>query len=399
MFLTHLECSACALRHDSSRLQNLCLSCGKPLFAIVDLAAASQTLKRETLATREKSLWRYREVLPLPGNAEPVSLGEGGTPLLRAEKFGDDIDLWIKDESTNPTQSFKARGMSVAVSMAKHLGATKLAVPSAGNAGGALAAYAARAGLEAHIFMPRDTPRANVTECRELGAHVTLIDGLITDCGAEIARRKAKEGWFDMSTLKEPYRVEGKKTLGYELAEQCDWEHRKSSHARDVRSELPDVILYPTGGGTGLIGMWKAFDEMEALGWIGRKRPRMFAVQASGCAPIVRAFEAGEKTAAEFPDARTIASGLRVPKAIGDFLILKILRESNGGAIAIDDREMIRVAREVGSKEGLFVAPEAAACFAALKSLRSAGKIRSGERVVIFNTGSGIKYLDCYQGQ
>jgi threonine synthase len=383
MFLQHLECTACGLRHDSSHLQNLCLSCGKPLFAIVDLAAASRTLKRETLATREKSLWRYREVLPLPHDVEPVSLGEGGTPLLRAQNFGRDIDLWIKDESLNPTQSFKARGMSVAVSMAQHLGATKLAVPSAGNAGGALAAYAARAGLEAHVLMPCDTPRANIIECHELGAHVTLIDGLITDCGAEIARRKTTEGWFDMSTLKEPYRVEGKKTLGYELAEQCNW-------------QLPDVVLYPTGGGTGLIGMWKAFDEMEALGWIGKKRPRMFAVQASGCAPIVRAFEAGEKNAAEFPDAHTIASGLRVPKAIGDFLILKILRQSNGGAIAVDDEGMIRAAREVGSSEGLFVAPEAAACFAALKALRSAGKIGSGERVVIFNTGSGIKYLDSY---
>src|SRR5438874_3581203 len=383
MFLKHLECSACGLHHEWSRLQNVCLSCQKPLFAIVDLAAASRTLTREALATREKSLWRYRAVLPLPDNVEPISLGEGGTPLLRARKFAADLDVWIKDESLNPTQSFKARGMSVAVSMAKYLGATKLAVPSAGNAGGALAAYAARAGLEAHIFMPRDTPRANIVECRELGADVTLIDGLITDCGAEIARRKTKEGWFDMSTLKEPYRVEGKKTLGYELAEQCDW-------------QLPDAILYPTGGGTGLIGMWKAFDELETLGWIGRKRPRMFAVQAVGCAPIVRAFERGEKTAAEFPNACTIAAGLRVPKAIGDFLILEILRESNGGAIAVDDKEMIRVAREVGSKEGRFVCPEGAACFAALKSLRSKGKIASGERVLIFNTGSGVKYLDCY---
>jgi threonine synthase len=396
MFLKHLECSACGLHHEWSQLQNVCLSCQKPLFAIVDLAAASRTLTREALATREKSLWRYREVLPLPDNVEPVSLGEGGTPLLRAKKFADDIDLWIKDESLNPTQSFKARGMSVAVSMAKHLGATKLAAPSAGNAGGALAAYAARAGLEAHIFMPRDTPRANIIECRELGAHVTLIDGLITDCGAEVARRKAEEGWFDVSTLKEPYRVEGKKTLGYELAEQCAWQHRKS-RARDLWSELPDVILYPTGGGTGLIGMWKAFDEMEALGWIGGKRPRMFAVQADGCAPIVRAFEAGENSAGEFLNAHTIASGLRVPKAIGDFLILNILRQSNGGAIAVDDEEMIRVAREVGSKEGLFVCPEGAACFAALKSLRSAGKIASGERVIIFNTGSGIKYLEYYE--
>ena len=387
MFLKHLECSACGLQHEWSRLQNLCVSCQKPLLAIVDLAAASRTLTRESLATREKSLWRYREVLPLPGELEPVSLGEGGTPLLRASgscRTGD-IDLWIKEESLNPTQSFKARGMTVAVSMAKYLGAEKLAVPSAGNAGGALAAYAARAGLEAHILMPRDTPRANIIECRELAAHVTLIDGLITDCAAEIARRKEKEGWFDMSTLKEPYRVEGKKTLGYELAEQCNW-------------QLPDVIVYPTGGGTGLIGMWKAFDEMEMLGWIGKKRPRMFAVQATGCAPIVRAFEAGEKTAAEFSDAHTIASGLRVPKAIGDFLILNILRQSKGGAVAVDDEEMIRIARDVGSKEGLFVSPEGAACFAAFKSLHRAGKVGSGEQVVIFNTGSGLKYLECYNG-
>src|SRR6476646_8905905 len=397
MFLKRLECSACGREHEWSRLQNLCGSCNKPLFAIVDLVAASRTLTCETLLGREKSLWRYREVLPLPSDVEPVSLGEGGTPLLHASKFADDVDLWIKDESLNPTQSFKARGMSVAVSMAKYLGATKLAVPSAGNAGGALAAYAARAGVEAHVCMPRDTPRANIVECRELGAHVTLIDGLITDCAAEIGRREANEGWFDMSTLKEPYRGEGKKTLGYELAEQLNWQHRKSSRARDLRSELPDVILYPAGGGTGLIGMWKAFDEMEALGWIGKKRPRMFAVQATGCAPIVRAFEAGEKSAAEIPDAHTIASGLRVPKAIGDFLILKILRESNGGAIAVDDKEMIRVAREVGANEGLFVCPEGAACFVALKLLRLAGKIASGERVVILNTGSGIKYLECYE--
>lgn len=383
VFVSHLECSSCGLHHEWSRLQSLCTSCQKPLFAVVDLAKTGEALTHEALATRGKSLWRYRELLPLPAGVEPVSLGEGGTPLLQATKFVIDVDLWVKDESLNPTQSFKARGMSVAVSMAKHLGAEKLAVPSAGNAGGALAAYAARAGLEAHICMPRDTPQANLIECRELGARVELIDGLISDCGAAIARRKEKEGWFDMSTLKEPYRVEGKKTLGYELAEQLNW-------------QLPDVILYPTGGGTGLIGMWKAFDEMEALGWIGQKRPRMFAVRASGCAPIVRAFDAGEKSAVEFPNPYTCASGLRVPRAIGDFLILKILRESKGGAVAIDDEEMIRVAREVGTNEGLFVCPEAAACFAALKSLCAAGKIASSERVVIFNTGSGIKYLECY---
>src|SRR5438477_2111924 len=384
MFLTHLRCTSCGLRHEWSILQNLCTACQKPLFPTYDLAAVSRVLTREALTTRQKSLWRYREMLPLPAEVEPITLGEGGTPLLRAAKFGGGLDLWIKDEAQTPTQSFKARGMAVAVSMAKHLGATKLAVPTAGNAGGALAAYAARAGLEAHIFMPRDTPRANIIECRELGAHVVLIDGLITDCGAEIARRKAAEGWFEMSTLKEPYRVEGKKTLGYELAEQLDW-------------VLPDVILYPTGGGTGLIGMWKAFDEMEALGWIGSARPRMFSVQASGCAPIVRAFEAGEKTAAEFPDAQTCASGLRVPKAIADFLMLKILRESNGGAVMVDDEEMIRITREVGSSEGLFVAPEGAACFAAVKSLLVDGQIAREERIVIFNTGSGIKYLDCYE--
>ncbi len=388
MFLTHLSCTACGLRHQWSQLQNLCTACQKPLFPVYDLAAAGRTLRPETLAQREKSLWRYREVLPLPLEVEPVSLGEGGTPLLRAERFGEAagfLDLWIKDESLNPTQSFKARGMAVAVSMAKYLGATKLAVPTAGNAGGALAAYAARAGLEAHIFMPSDTPRANVIECRETGAHVTMIDGLITDCGAEIARRKEKEGWFDMSTLKEPYRVEGKKTLGYELAEQSNW-------------ELPDVILYPTGGGTGLIGMWKAFDEMETMGWIGAKRPRMYSVQAAGCAPIVRAFERGETNAAEFPDAHTRASGLRVPKAVGDFLMLQILRDSKGGAVAVDDATMIRVTRDVGAKEGLFVAPEGAACFAALQSLAGEGKIEADERVVIFNTGSGIKYLECYEG-
>ena len=314
---------------------------------------------------------------------EPVSLGEGGTPLLRAKRFAPDVDLWIKDESLNPTQSFKARGMSVAVSMAKYLGASKLALPSAGNAGGALAAYAAAAGLEAHIFMPRDAPRANIVECRELGADVELVDGLITDCAAEIARRKERAGWFDMSTLKEPYRIEGKKTLGYELAEQMDW-------------KLPHAILYPTGGGTGLIGMWKAFDEMAALGWLDNYRPRMFSIQASGCTPIVRAFESGEKFSTEFPKAHTIASGLRVPKAIGDFLILRILRQSNGGAVAIDDDDIIHTVREVGSTEGLFVAPESAACFAALKQLLAGGKIHTGERVVIFNTGSGVKYLDCF---
>jgi threonine synthase len=387
MFLTHLVCSACDTEHDAAWLQNLCTKCHKPLVAKYDLKTVSRKLTRQKLRARaDNSLWRFRELLPLPQNVDPVSLGEGGTPLLRADRFGDLLglaDLWIKDESVNPTQSFKARGMSVAVSMAKHLGTTKLAVPSAGNAGGALAAYAARAEVEAHVFMLRDTPRANIIECRQLGAHVTLIDGLITDCAAEIARRKTQEEWFEMSTLKEPYRLEGKKTLGYELAEQLGW-------------RLPDVILYPTGGGTGLIGMWKAFEEMEALGWIDAKRPRMYSVQASGCAPIVRAFEAGADHAVEFPNAETRASGLRVPKAIGDFLMLRILRQSGGGAIAITDEDMIRVTREVGAAEGLFIAPEGAACFAALPSLIDSGQIQRDENVVIFNTGSGIKYLECY---
>jgi threonine synthase len=386
MFLKHLRCTACDRIHDWSQLQNLCSACQKPLFAEYDFAAIARLLTREALATREKSLWRYRELLPLPLDVEPVSFGEGGTPLLRAPRFGESLgltNLWIKDEGQNPTQSFKARGMAVAVSMAKYLGAEKLAAPSAGNAGGALAAYAARAGLEAHIFMPNDTPKANVIECRETGAHVTLIDGLITDCGTEIARRKEKEGWFDVSTLKEPYRVEGKKTLGYEIAEQLAW-------------QLPDVVLYPTGGGTGLVGMWKAFAELESLGWIGSQRPRMYSVQASGCAPIVKAFDGGATSAAEFPNATTRASGLRVPKAVGDFLILRILRDSCGGAIAIEDEEMIRGTREVGAQEGLFVAPEGAACFVALRKLVEAGRIAANERVVIFNTGSGIKYLECY---
>src|SRR5438270_11351462 len=386
MNVTHLECGACGLRHEAQRLHNLCTECGKPLLVRYDFVRAARSLTKESLKHRNPDLWRYREVLPVERDEDIVSLGEGFTPLLRATRLGAQLglsELYIKDEGQNPTQSFKARGMTAAVSMAKELGAHKLAVPSAGNAAGALAAYAARAGLEAHIFMPRDTPKANVIECEQTGAQVTLMDGLITDCGAEVARRKDAEGWFDVSTLKEPYRIEGKKTLGYELAEQLNW-------------ELPEVIIYPTGGGTGLIGMWKAFDEMERLGWIGQKRPRMFSVQAEGCAPIVRAFETGENSAAEFPDARTLAAGLRVPKAIGDFLILNILRQSNGGAIAVTDEEMIRAAAEVASSEGLFVAPEGAACFAALRSLLSSGKISPNERVVIFNTGSGIKYLDCY---
>src|ERR687889_562808 len=383
MNVTHLECALCGLEHEAHRLHNLCRACGKPLLVRYDLERSKTTLTKESLASRRPDLWRYREVLPVDSDENIISLGEGWTPLLRARRLGKRIkihELYIKDESQNPTQSFKARGMAAAVSMAKELGARKLAVPSAGNAAGALAAYAARAGLEAHIFMPRDTPRANIVECRETGAHVTLIEGLITDCGAIVAQRKEAEGWFDVSTLKEPYRVEGKKTLGYELAEQMDW-------------TLPDVIIYPTGGGTGLVGMWKAFDEMQELGWIDSKRPRMVTVQASGCAPIVRAFEEGKREAAEFQNASTVASGLRVPRAIGDFLILDALRASNGTAVSVTDEELLAAVREIGAAEGLFVAPEGAACLPALRKLIERGEVNGDERVVLFNTGAGVKYL------
>ena len=386
MNVTHLECAACNLEHEARRLLNLCRECGKPLLVRYDLERARATLTKESLTGRRSDLWRYREVLPVDDDANIVSLGEGWTPLLRAERLGKTLgidQLYIKDESQNPTQSFKARGMSAAVSMAKELGARKLAVPSAGNAAGALAAYAARAGLECFIFMPRDTPRANVVECEQTGAHVTLIDGLITDCGAEVARRKDAEGWFDVSTLKEPYRVEGKKTLGYELAEQFDW-------------KLPDVIIYPTGGGTGLIGMWKAFAEMEQLGWIGAERPRMVTVQASGCAPIVRALAEGKRFADEFKDAETVASGLRVPKAIGDFLILDAIRASQGTAVAVSDEELIAATGEIGALEGIFCAPEGAACLPALRKLLAAGEVDTSERVVLFNTGAGVKYLEAF---
>lgn len=390
MHLTHLACTLCGQSHDATVPQNVSTCCGKPLFAHYDLAAAARTLTRESLRTRTKSLWRYREVLPTKSDNDIVTLGEGFTPLLPAPRLGAKHGLkklFIKDEAQNPTGSFKARGMTTAVSMAKQFGLKKLAVPSAGNAAGALAAYAARAGMEAHIFMPRDTPRANVIECEQMGAHVTLINGLITDCGAEVAKRKTAEGWFDVSTLKEPYRAEGKKTLGYELAEQLDW-------------TLPDVILYPTGGGTGLIGMWKAFDEMRKLGLLpaSAKAPRMYTVQATGCQPIVRAFETGEKFAAEHVGAHTKASGLRVPKAIGDFIMLDALRSSGGGAIAVSDDEMITSTKEVGAAEGVFPAPEGAACYAALKRLLAAGKVQPEETVVLFNTSTGLKYLECYGG-
>ena len=386
MFLTELVCGLCRQSHSKSQLQTVCRVCGRPLLAAYDLSAISRILSKDDLAGRGPSLWRYREILPLPLDEEPVTLSEGWTPLLPAHRFGKEIGLrkiWIKDEAQNPTGTFKARGMSVAVSMARHLGVKALAVPSAGNAAGALAAYAARAGMQAHLFMPSDTPRANIVECTAIGAHVTLVDGLITDCAREVAKRTETEGWFDLSTLKEPYRVEGKKTLGYEIAEQFRW-------------QLPDVILYPTGGGTGLVGMWKAFNEMEQLGWISSKRPRMVAVQAAGCCPIVAAFASGERFAVLYPNASTIASGLRVPKAIGDFLILDAIHQSRGTALAISDSEMIRAVGNVGAAEGLFIAPESAACCAAAEKLAKSGWIQPEETTVIFSTGTGIKYLECF---
>jgi threonine synthase len=386
MNVTHLECALCGLRHEAGILQNLCIECGKPLLVRYYLEKAAQTMKKERLASRESSLWRYREVLPVADWNNVVSFGEGWTPLLSADKLAESLpiklDLFIKDEGQNPTQSFKARGMTAAISMAKEFGIRKVAVPSAGNAAGAMAAYAARAGMEAHIFMPSDTPAANIVECRQTGANVTLIDGLITDCGKIVAERKQAEGWFDVSTLKEPYRVEGKKTMGYELYEQLQ--------------ELPDVIIYPTGGGTGLIGMWKAFDEMQAMGWIGPKRPRMVTVQSETCAPIVRAFEKGERFADEFGNASTVASGLRVPKAIGDFLILDAIRDSGGTAIAVTDSELTDAVAEIGAATGIFCAPEGAACLPALRKLIDVGQVNSGETVVLFNTGSGIKYLEAF---
>ena len=386
MNVTHLYCSACGQPHAAKQLINLC-DCGKPLMVAYDLERAARAMRKDQLAGREPSLWRYREVLPVEDERNRLTLGEGMTPLVSAERLGARLampHLYIKDESLNPTQSFKARGMAVAVSMAKELGAKKLAAPSAGNAAGALAAYAAKAGLEAHIFMPRDTPIANIIECQQTGAHVTLIDGLITDCGRIVGERKTAEGWFDVSTLKEPYRVEGKKTMGYELAEQLNW-------------ELPDVILYPTGGGTGLIGMWKAFDEMEQMGWIGSRRPRMVTVQAEGCAPIVRAFESGAAVGADIPDAHTCASGLRVPRAIGDFIMLDILRKSGGTAVSVTDMELLAAVAEIGAAEGIFAAPEGAACLPALKKLIERGEVDRNERIVLFNTGAGIKYLECFQ--
>ncbi len=382
-FAQEILCSRCHKLFSLTQLLSLC-SCGSPLLVRYDLKKASGAIAKSFLRDRTPTLWRYRELLPLENDANLVSLGEGFTPLLEAKTLAGQCGvqrLWIKDEAQNPTGSFKDRGLSLAVSRAKELGVKKVAIPSAGNAGGSLSAYAARAGIEAHVFMSKDTPLANQIEAQQYGAQLTLVDGLITDCGKLIAERKAAEGWFDVSTLKEPYRVEGKKTMGYEIAEQLNW-------------SLPDVIIYPTGGGTGLIGMWKAFKEMEELAWIGSKRPRMVSVQASGCAPIVKAFIEGKETADPWSQAETVASGLRVPQAAGDFLMLRALRESNGTAVSVSDDEMLAEIPRIGRAEGIFFCPEGAACVAALRRLTQQRWIKTTDEVVIFNTASGLKYLD-----
>src|SRR5712692_5218658 len=378
-----LECSACGKKYEASKEQHLCV-CGKPLFARYDLRRAASTLTLENLKSRPRTLWRYAEVLP---NDPPISLGEGMTALVHAKRLGTSMDLnrlYVKDEGLNPTGSFKARGMTVAVARAKQLGAMALAAPTAGNAGGALAAYAAAAGLPAVIVMPADTPAANVIESQAFGADVRKLNGLISDCGKYVAENKDREGWFDVSTLKEPYRIEGKKTMGYELWEQFD-------------GKLPDVVIYPTGGGVGLIGMCKGFDEMEAMGWIGKQRPRMVSVQAAGCAPIVRAFEKGSDASEFWENAATAASGLRVPKALGDFLILAMIRATRGTAVSATDSEMLAAAKQLAASEGIFAAPEGAATVVAAQKLAQSGWIKPQETVVLFNTGCGYKYPETWQ--
>ena len=383
MPLTHLECTKCATRHAPGTVLNLC-ACGAPLFARYDLGRAAREMRPGQLALRAPTLWRYQEVLPVENAQDRVSLGEGFTPLLPAPRLGAALGLaalLIKDEGGNPTGSFKARGLALAVSMAKALGARDVCLPSAGNAGSALAAYAARGGLRAHVFLPKDTARCFLMETEAYGAEITMVDGLITDAGRLCAERAKEQGWYECATLKEPYRVEGKKTMGYEIAEQLAW-------------KLPDAILYPTGGGTGLIGMWKAFEELEAMGFIGCERPRMYAIQADGCAPIVKAFREGKDDAPLWENAATHAHGLRVPKALGDFLILRALRESKGGAVEVTEAEIIAGVKEAAAHEGIFMAPEGGACVAAARKLVAAGDLEPDASVVVFNTGTGFKYVD-----
>ena len=391
-FVTHLECSATGERHEADRLHGLSRA-GKPLLVRYDLAALGEAIDKETLARRPADMWRYREFLPVRRCENIVSLGETVTPIVAVPRLAAKLgggNLLIKDEGRLPTASFKARGLGMAVSMAKELGVGRMAIPTAGNAGAALAAYASRAGIEAYVFCPDDAPEVAISEIEYQGAKVYRVNGLINDCGKIVGEGREAMGWFDASTLKEPYRIEGKKTMGLELAEQFGW-------------DVPDVIFYPTGGGTGLIGMWKAFAELGAIGWIGDKRPRMVAVQAAGCAPIVKAFEAGAEHAEPWPDAHTIAAGMRVPAAIGDFLILRAVRESNGFAIAVDDETIEAARAEVASGEGLHLCPEGAATYAAYEQALSDGRVSKDETTLLFNCGNGLKYpmppvtrrLDC----
>lgn len=375
-FVTHLECSMTGQHYPADRLHGLS-DAGRPLLVRYDLAGVKAALSRAALAERPADLWRYRELLPVRAARDIVSLGETMTPILPLTRQGD--DLWVKDEGRLPTGSFKARGLVMAISMAKALGVTTIAMPTNGNAGAAAAAYAARAGMAAVILCPADTPEINVREIAAQGARVYRVNGLIDDCGKLVAAGKAERGWFDLSTLKEPYRIEGKKTMGLELAEQLGW-------------ELPDAIFYPTGGGTGLIGMWKAFDELEALGWIGPKRPRMYAVQAEGCAPIVRAFESGARHATRWEDAHTIAAGIRVPQAVGDFLILDAVRASGGAALAVSDAAIAEAVDDAAREDGVLMCPEGGATLAAYRDARRRGMVAPGERVVLFNCATGLKY-------
>jgi threonine synthase len=380
-FVTHLECSATGERYAADELHNLSRA-GKPLLVRYDLAGVRKALSKDALATRPHDLWRYRELLPVRRLGDIVSLGEAVTPVVAMGKLAKSLgasEILVKDEGRLPTGSFKARGLVMAVSMAKALGVAHMAMPTNGNAGAALAAYASRAGIKTTIFCPEDTPEVNVSEIALQGASVYRVNGLIDDCGKIVAEGKAKVGWFDTSTLKEPYRIEGKKTMGLELAEQLGW-------------QVPDVILYPTGGGTGLIGMWKAFAELEAIGFIGKKRPRMVAVQAAGCAPMVRAYEAGEEHAPRWENAHTIAAGIRVPQAVGDFLILRAVRESGGFAIAVEDDAITAALDEVARLEGFLMCPEGAATYAAWKQALADGRIRRDEQAVLFNCATGLKY-------
>jgi threonine synthase len=383
-FLSHLSCSACGAEHGASEIQTVCRSCGAALLAVYDLDLARKTIRRPSISARAGTMWRYIEMLPVRDPGAIISLGEGWTPLIALRREGAAAglpSLFVKEEGYNPTGSFKARGLSMAVSKAKELGVADTCMPSAGNAGGALAAYAAAAGIGAHVFLPSDTPRVNIQEVKFFGADVRLVDGLISDAARVMNERRRETGWFDMSTMKEPYRLEGKKTMGYELAEQFGW-------------SLPDVILYPTGGGTGLIGMWKGFQEMERLGWIDGKKPRMVSVQVAGCAPVVRAFEARAAKSEFWEGASTVASGLRVPKAFADHLILSALYESGGTAVAVSDEQALGAMERAARTEGLMLSPEGAAALAALPVLTGSGFLRGGETVVVFNTGSGYKYAE-----